>query len=88
MVRLNRAVAVAEADGPHVGLAMLEGVEKLMDDSHRFYAVKADLERRAGHTSHAIESYNRAIELCTNEVEGSFLRNRLLEVETAIDEIA
>jgi RNA polymerase sigma-70 factor, ECF subfamily len=79
IVRLNRAVAVAEAEGPQAGLALLEGLDNVLADNHRLFAVRGDLAHRAGHIDLAIASYRRAIELCSNEVERAYLTKRLLE---------
>ena len=80
VVRLNRAVAEAEIDGPNAGLALLEGLDEALGDGHRLHAVRADLLRRAGRSAVAAASYRLAIERCANEVERSFLERRLLEV--------
>jgi RNA polymerase sigma-70 factor, ECF subfamily len=77
VVRLNRAVAVAEMSDPGQGLEMLEGLREVLDHHHRFHGVRADLARRAGKPDMARASYVRAIELCGNEVERSFLRKQL-----------
>lgn len=80
VVRLNRAVAVAEADGPAAGLALLEGLDDLLAGSHRLPAVRGELARRAGDPRLAARCYRRALELCANEVEAEHLRARLAEV--------
>ncbi len=77
VVRLNRAVAVAEARGPADGLAMLNGLEETLPNNHRLHAVRADLARRADHIDLARTSYARALALCTNEVERDHLAARL-----------
>ena len=77
IVRLNRAVAVAEAEGPRAGLALLTGLDDMLCDNHRLAAVRAELARRAGTVEVARASYRRAIELCTNDVEREHLRERL-----------
>ena len=80
VVRLNRAVAVAEAEGPRAGLALLEPLDEALGAGHRLHAVRADFARRAGETDVAMQSYRAAIDRCTNEVELAFLRHRLDEV--------
>lgn len=73
--RVARAVAVAEASGPEAGLAALEGVR--MPDSHRPFAVAAELLARAGRIAEARESYQQALTRCRNETESEHLRGRL-----------
>lgn len=86
VVRLNRAVAVAEVEGPAAGLALLTGLDEALPRSHRVAAVRADLARRAGDLVLARASYHRAIELCGNEVERLHLRSRLRTAENeAVD---
>jgi RNA polymerase sigma-70 factor (ECF subfamily) len=81
IVRLNRAVAVAEAHGPRAGLALLAGLDGILRDSHRFAAVRAELAHRAGDTELAQASYRTALELCANEVECTHLNARLAEIQ-------
>lgn len=76
IVRLNRAVAVGEADGPEAGLAVLAGLDEILSNNHRLHAVRADLARRSGNIGLARSSYAAALELCTNEVERQFLAER------------
>jgi len=83
IVRLNRAVAVAEAHGPHAGLALLAGLDDILDTSHRLAAVRGELAFRAGDTELARTSYRRALELCGNEIERAHLCARLAEIDTA-----
>ncbi|MFL6060254.1 MAG: RNA polymerase sigma factor [Marmoricola sp.] len=66
VVRLNRAVAVAEADGPLAGLALLEGLEL---PGHRLPATRAQLLTRAGDLERGRAELERAIALCENEPE-------------------
>ncbi len=66
VVRLNRAVAVAEADGPLAGLSALHGVEL---PGHRLPGVRAELLARAGRPDEARAAYDQAIALCDNEPE-------------------
>jgi RNA polymerase sigma-70 factor, ECF subfamily len=77
IVRLNRAVAVAEADGPHAGLALLVGLSELLPSNHRVAAVRAELARRAGNCELARSSYGNALALCSNEIERTHLADRL-----------
>jgi RNA polymerase sigma-70 factor, ECF subfamily len=80
IVRLNRAVAVAEVSGPRAGLAGLAGLEIVLDQHHRYHAVRADLERRCRNYVTARAAYMRALELCGNDTERSFLRRQLREL--------
>lgn len=74
VVGLNRAVAIAEVDGPAVGLAQLalQDTERLAQ-YQPYHAARADLLLRAGRDADAIEAYDRAIELSDNPAERSFL---------------
>ena len=77
VVRLNRAVAVAEATGPEAGLALLDGLDDRAPSAHRLPSVRADLARRAGRLDLARASYYEALARCTNEVERAHLEGRL-----------
>ena len=79
VVRLNRAVAVAMAEGPERGLGLIEELEDL-DEFHPFHAARADLLRRAGRREEAAAAYERAIALCANAVERRYLERRLAEL--------
>lgn len=80
VVRLNRAVAVAEARGPSAGLALLSGLEHALPANHRVAAVRAELAQRAGEFELAMDSYRTALGLCTNDVERAHLHARLVEL--------
>ncbi len=82
VVELNRAIAVAMADGPDQGLALLDALEAggALDDYRLLAAARADLLRRAGRPGEAAASYRRAIELAANDGERRFLERRLGEV--------
>ncbi|HEX5053252.1 MAG TPA: RNA polymerase sigma factor [Planctomycetota bacterium] len=71
VVALNRAVAVAEVDGPHAALALLAALD--LPDYHLFHAIQADLLRRTGRTAEARAAYERAIARTGNAVEREFL---------------
>ena len=85
VIELNMAVAVAMADGPLRGLALLSRpeLEKSLRDYYLFYAARADLLRRAGRFKEASVAYIQALELCQNERERAFLRRRLAEVSAS-----
>ncbi|HET6937339.1 MAG TPA: DUF6596 domain-containing protein [Nocardioides sp.] len=76
VVRLNRAVAVGEADGPLAGLAALDGLTDADLPGHRLPAARADLLARAGRRDEARTAYDCAIGLCANEAERSHLEER------------
>ena len=77
IVRLNRAVAVAETDGPRAGLDVLAGLDDVLAGNHRLAAVRAELAQRAGDIELARASYRTAINLCANDVERAHLVDRL-----------
>jgi RNA polymerase sigma-70 factor (ECF subfamily) len=77
VVRLNRAVAVAEVDGPDAGLALLAGLDDRLPAFHLLPATRADLLRRLGRTGDARLAYGRALELAGNAADRDFLARRL-----------
>ena len=83
VVELNRAVAVAMAEGPEFGLELLEPLEDELGSYHLFHSARADLLRRLGRNHEAAASYQRALDLAGEEVERSFLERRLAEVTAA-----
>lgn len=76
VVRLNRAVAVAEAVDADAGLALLEGLDDHLPTSHRLPAVRAELLARAGRTAEAAASLDLTIERCANDAERRYLLTR------------
>ena len=83
VVALNRAVAVAEVDGPLVGLALLSDLVDQLDGYGSFHAVRADLLRRVGRAADAVVAYDRAVERATNGAERRFLEMRRATVARA-----
>jgi len=85
VVALNHAVAVAMAEGPRHGLALLETpeMEEALADYHLFHAARADLLRREGQWHAARAAYRRALGLAQNAAERAFLRRRLEEMGAA-----
>jgi RNA polymerase sigma-70 factor (ECF subfamily) len=78
VVELNRAVAIAEVDGPDAGLALLD---TLTLDTYRYYhSTRAELLRRAGRTGEARAAYARAVDLAETDHEHQFLARRLEEL--------
>ena len=82
VVKLNRAVATAFADGPLAGLMMLDqlGIDKVLADYHHYHAARADLLRRLNLRAEAAREYRQALELCQNAAERAYLNKRLAEV--------
>jgi len=76
VVRLNRAVAVGEADGPQAGLAALDGLTAEELPGHRLPAARAELLSRAGFVEPALAAYDEAIARCANAAERAHLQER------------
>jgi RNA polymerase sigma-70 factor (ECF subfamily) len=74
VVALNRAVAVAEVEGPAAALALVDGLD--LDGWHLFHAIRADLLRRLGRDGEAALAYDAAIALAQNTAERAFLEGR------------
>ncbi len=85
VVSLNRAVAVAMADGPETALAIIDRLvaSEELDSYYLLHAARADMLRRLGSSEEASKSYLRALELVTNDSERRFLERRLHEVQVA-----
>jgi RNA polymerase sigma-70 factor (ECF subfamily) len=81
VVELNRAVAVAEADGPQAGLALIDRIE--LDDYQYLHATRAELLRRLGRTGEATDAYERALALVRSPTERAFLTRRVAELGSA-----
>jgi RNA polymerase sigma-70 factor (ECF subfamily) len=83
IVSLNRAVAVAMAEGPPAGLAIMDTLVAAnhLDEYHLLHAARADLQRRLGLFDEAAKSYARALTLVTNDSERRFLERRMREVQ-------
>ena len=75
LVALNRAVAVAEVNGPAAGLALVDSLD--LEGYHLYHAIRADLLRRLGRQSEAAEAYAAAIARTENAAEREFLQRRL-----------
>jgi RNA polymerase sigma-70 factor (ECF subfamily) len=80
VVELNRAVAVALAEGPEAGLALLARLDAELDGYHLLHAARADLLRRLGRNGEAADAYRRALTLAPSEPERRFLAGRLAEL--------
>ena len=78
VVELNRAVAIAEVEGPAAALAIADAVA--LDDYQYLHSTRADLLRRLGRTDEARAAYERALELARSEPERRFLERRIDEL--------
>jgi RNA polymerase sigma-70 factor (ECF subfamily) len=74
VVRLNRAIAVAEVEGPEPALAIVDDLG--LDDYHLFHATRADLLHRLGRDEEAAAAYDAALARTTNAVERRLLEER------------
>ena len=83
IVELNRAIAVAEVDGPEAGLAILEPLD--LEHYRYFHSTLGALLRRAGRDAEAHHAYRRALDLAQTEPEQRFLADRLAETAPATD---
>jgi RNA polymerase sigma-70 factor (ECF subfamily) len=85
VVELNRAVAVAMADGPEVGLALVDALEAsgALRGYHLLLATRADLLRRLDRRQEAAVAYRAAIDRAVNDAERRYLTRRLVEVASA-----
>jgi RNA polymerase sigma-70 factor (ECF subfamily) len=81
VVELNRAVAVAMADGPAAGLELVDALAGELDSYHLLHSTRADLLRRLGRREEASAAYRRALELAASPVDERFLRRRLAELD-------
>jgi RNA polymerase sigma-70 factor (ECF subfamily) len=75
VVALNRAVAVAEVEGPEAALTVVDDLP--LDRFYLFHAIRADLLRRLGRTNEAAQAYEEALSRTGNEAGRAFLRRRL-----------
>lgn len=80
VVEVNRAVAVAMAQGPRVGLEILLRLEGQADGYYPYHAARADLLRRLNQHEPAADAYERALALCSNRAERAYLQGRLEEM--------
>ena len=76
IVRLNRAIAVAEVDGPDVALAEIDRLSGALEGYHAYHAARADLLRRVGRSEDSRQAYDRAIHLAGNSAERVYLARR------------
>ena len=76
IVALNRAIAIAELDGPAVALVAVDRLEPKLTEYHAYHATRADLLRRLGLSHESIAAYNSAIQLAGNSAEIAYLTRR------------
>jgi RNA polymerase sigma-70 factor (ECF subfamily) len=76
VIALNRAVAVAEVDGPEVALATVDGLDDRLAGYHAYHATRAELLRRLGLSQKSRAAYDKAIELAGNIAETAYLTRR------------
>jgi RNA polymerase sigma-70 factor, ECF subfamily len=83
VVQLNRAVAIAERDGPEAGLALIDSVLEHgeMANYYLAHSARADMYRRLGRTAEARSSYEKALELTQQEPERQFLQERIRQLK-------
>jgi RNA polymerase sigma-70 factor (ECF subfamily) len=87
VVELNRAVAIAMADGPAAGLQFIDdqGLAVALDSYQLFHAVRAELHRRLGQWADAAAGYQRALALATQPAEVRLMQRRLAETRRRLD---
>jgi RNA polymerase sigma-70 factor (ECF subfamily) len=76
VIALNRAIAVAELDGPEVALAIVDGLADALAGYHPYHVARADLLRRQGRSQQSRAAYDAAIELAGNTAETAYLTRR------------
>jgi RNA polymerase sigma-70 factor (ECF subfamily) len=76
VIALNRAIAVAELDGPQVALAAIDRLQDTLAGYHPYHATRADLLRRLGRSQKSRAAYGKAIELAGNTAEIAYLTRR------------
>jgi RNA polymerase sigma-70 factor, ECF subfamily len=83
VVELNRAVAVAEAEGPEAGLALVDRLD--LDEYRYLHSTRAEMLRRMGRVDEARDAYRRALELVHDEAERRLFERRLAELDAGED---
>ena len=79
IVELNRAVAVAETEGPERALAIVDGLD--LDDYRYLHATRGELLSRVGRTVPAAAAYRRALDLTDDDAERRWFERRIRELE-------
>lgn len=80
VVEVNQAVAMAMAGNPQAGLQILRRLKPEMEEYFPFHVAHADLLRRTNQREAAVDAYERALELCQNNLEHAYLRRKLDEL--------
>jgi RNA polymerase sigma-70 factor, ECF subfamily len=83
IVALNRAIAVAELDGPQVALAAVDPLDQALTAYHAYHATRADLLRRMGRSQESRGAYDAAIAVAGNTAEIAYLTRRRDQLDTA-----
>jgi RNA polymerase sigma-70 factor (ECF subfamily) len=78
VVELNRAIAIAEAQGPNAGLEIIDRLK--LEDFHYLHSARGELLRRLGRAGEARDAYRRALALVHNDAERRLLHRRLAEL--------
>ncbi len=78
MVELNRAVAIAEVEGPEAGLRLVD--QLALDDYRYVHSTRAELLNRLGRTDEARDAYRRALDLVHDDGERRLFERRLAEL--------
>ncbi|MFG6199991.1 RNA polymerase sigma factor [Nonomuraea sp. JJY05] len=86
IITLNRAIAVAELDGPEVALAIVDRLAEALAGYHVYHATRADLLRRLGQSQQSRAAYDRAIELAGNTGETAYLTRRRDQLAPTFEE--
>jgi RNA polymerase sigma-70 factor (ECF subfamily) len=86
IVALNRAIAVAELDGPEVALAAIDRLDGALAGYHAYHAARADLLRRLRRGQEARAAYDKAIELAGNTAETASLSRRRDRLRSRVTE--
>jgi RNA polymerase sigma-70 factor (ECF subfamily) len=84
VVTMNRAIAVAELEGPQAALALLDRLE--LDDYRYYHSTRADLLRRLGRHDEACAAYTRALQLTQPGPEQRFLESRLADLSQSAEQ--
>jgi RNA polymerase sigma-70 factor (ECF subfamily) len=83
IVELNRAVAISEAEGPKVGLAIVDRLH--LEDYRYLHSTRGELLRRLGRSAEAGDAYRRALALVHDDTERRLFKRRLMEIETTVE---
>jgi RNA polymerase sigma-70 factor (ECF subfamily) len=79
VVALNRAIAVAEVNGPRAGLAQIDAIAPELESYHLMHAARGSMLRRLGRTEAARTAFERAADLAVTETDRRFLKRQIEE---------